>query len=124
MINYFKILEFILIYYYFYVGIAGFIKSKKENGLNQKTLMMMLKTLDHRGPDFKDYWIERNVYLGHTRLSIIDISEKGNQPMVSHSGRFVIIFNGEIYNFKDLKLKLENQKKILIGMVILIQKFF
>ena len=92
-------------------GIAGFIKSKKENGLNKKTLMMMLKTLDHRGPDFKDYWIERNVYLGHTRLSIIDISEKGNQPMVSHSGRFVIIFNGEIYNFKDLKLKLEKQKK-------------
>ena len=92
-------------------GIAGFIKSKKENGLNQKTLMMMLKKLDHRGPDFKDYWIERNVFLGHTRLSIIDISEKGNQPMVSHSGRFVIIFNGEIYNFKNLKLKLENQKK-------------
>ena len=92
-------------------GIAGFIKSKKENGLNQKTLMMMLKKLDHRGPDFKDYWIERNVFLGHTRLSIIDVSEKGNQPMVSHSGRFVIIFNGEIYNFKNLKLKLENQKK-------------
>ena len=94
-------------------GIAGFIKSKKENGLNQKTLMMMLKKLDHRGPDFKDYWIERNVFLGHTRLSIIDVSEKGNQPMVSHSGRFVIIFNGEIYNFKDLKLKLEKQKKII-----------
>ena len=80
-------------------GIAGFIKSKKENGLNQKTLMMMLNTLDHRGPDFKDCWIERNAYLGHTRLSI-RYFRKGNQPMVSHSGRFVIIFNGEIYNLK------------------------
>ena len=60
--------------------------------------MMMLKIRSE--PDFKDYWIERNVFLGHTRLSIIDVSEKGNQPMVSHSGRFVIIFNGEIYNFK------------------------
>ena len=64
-------------------GIAGFIKSKKENGLNQKTLMMMLKTLDHRGPDFKDYWTERDVYLGHTRLSILDLSENGKAQLAS-----------------------------------------
>ena len=93
-------------------GIAGFIKFKNNrNDLNEASLKAMVSKLSHRGPDFRDYWIKNNVFLGHTRLSIIDISKNGNQPMVSHSGRFVITFNGEIYNFKLLKIELEKQKK-------------
>ena len=93
-------------------GIVGFIKFKNDsNGLNEASLKLMVSKLSHRGPDFRDYWIKNNIFLGHTRLSIIDISKNGNQPMVSHSGRFVITFNGEIYNFKLLKIELEKQKK-------------
>ena len=93
-------------------GIAGFIKFKNNrNDLNEASLKAMVSKLSHRGPDFRDYWIKNNIFLGHTRLSIIDISKNGNQPMVSHSGRFVITFNGEIYNFKLLKIELEKQKK-------------
>lgn len=93
-------------------GIAGFIKFKNNSdGLNETSLKIMVSQLSHRGPDFKDYWIRRNIFFGHTRLSIIDISKNGNQPMLSHSGRFVLVFNGEIYNFKNLKKEIENQKK-------------
>lgn len=65
--------------------------------------------LHHRGPDNQEYWLSdcKKVGFGHTRLSIIDISQLGNQPMKSASGRFVITFNGEIYNHKDLKNKYE-----------------
>ncbi|MFH1972226.1 MAG: asparagine synthase (glutamine-hydrolyzing) [archaeon] len=78
-------------------GINGFNWSDKEliNSMNQKIL--------HRGPDFNDSMIFENLSLGHTRLSIIDLSEKGNQPMFNNN--FYIVFNGEIYNFKELKEK-------------------
>lgn len=58
--------------------------------------------MEHRGPDASGTFIEDRVGLGHRRLSIIDTSEQANQPMMDASGRFVIVFNGEIYNFRDL----------------------
>lgn len=68
----------------------------------------MTVALHHRGPDSSDVWISPNgcVGLGHARLAIVDLSEFGNQPMESHSGRYVIVFNGEIYNHLELRTNL------------------
>src|SRR2546426_5372440 len=61
-----------------------------------------LDTIAHRGPDAAGEWREREVFLGHRRLSIIDLAT-GDQPMQSSDGRYVIVFNGEIYNFIELR---------------------
>src|SRR5262249_39942009 len=62
----------------------------------------LLDSIAHRGPDAEGEWVEDNVYLGHRRLSIIDLAT-GDQPMESSDGRYVIVFNGEIYNFPELR---------------------
>lgn len=62
-----------------------------------------LLSLNHRGPDDYGTFFDGNIALGHTRLSIIDVSKDGHQPMLSSCGNFIIIYNGEVYNFKDLK---------------------
>jgi asparagine synthase (glutamine-hydrolysing) len=69
----------------------------------------MTATLAHRGPDDEGVWVDRQarIALGHRRLSIIDLSPAGHQPMVSPTGRFVITLNGEIYNYGDLRKELE-----------------
>ena len=87
-------------------GIAGFLGISKE-GLIER----MLKTIRHRGPDAMDYWVNPTVpmALGHVRLSIIDLSERGNQPMWDTTGRFCIIYNGEIYNYKKLRSELKSK---------------
>lgn len=66
----------------------------------------MVAALHHRGPDDAGIWCDGPVGLGHARLSIIDLSLAGHQPMVSASGRFVLVFNGEIYNHADLRVEL------------------
>ena len=63
----------------------------------------------HRGPDQTDVWVGEKVSLGHNRLSIIDLSERGNQPMWDATRELVIIFNGEIYNFKELRQELKKK---------------
>ncbi|MBI3351101.1 MAG: asparagine synthase (glutamine-hydrolyzing) [Nitrospirae bacterium] len=63
-----------------------------------------------RGPDDSGVWTEENVGLGHRRLSILDLSPAGHQPMVSKDGRYVIVYNGEIYNFLDLRKELESDE--------------
>lgn len=68
-----------------------------------------LNSLKKRGPDGFGVWRGNNVFLGHTRLSIIDLSLRSTQPMVSSCGRYIIIFNGEIYNYAELKLNLEKK---------------
>ena len=93
-------------------GIAGFCNfagNSKENIERMKDRML------HRGPDAGGTYFseERDVVLGHRRLSIVDLSENGSQPMVSHSGRFVIVFNGEIYNYKDVAKKLKRDKGVV-----------
>ncbi|WHA06078.1 asparagine synthase (glutamine-hydrolyzing) [Candidatus Megaera polyxenophila] len=83
-------------------GISGqvrFDKSPIDNGIIEK----MLKSLEHRGRDDKQYLLNGNVLLAHNRLSIIDISESGRQPMVTSDGNLVIVFNGEIFNYLPLK---------------------
>jgi len=92
-------------------GIAGF---WTQRGNNRETLkeeiIKMTKTLAHRGPDDEGFYIDKKVdiALGHRRLSILDLSPKGHQPMISFSDRYVIVYNGEIYNYKELKKEIEN----------------
>jgi asparagine synthase (glutamine-hydrolysing) len=69
----------------------------------------MVATLRHRGPDDEGIWIEAGIGLGHRRLSVIDLSPNGHQPMVSHGGRYVLTFNGEIYNQAALRAALESE---------------
>lgn len=68
----------------------------------------MVDLISHRGPDSKGYLIFDHVALGHTRLSVIDTSCAGNQPMSNSNNNIHIIYNGEIYNFKELRTSLEN----------------
>jgi asparagine synthase (glutamine-hydrolysing) len=84
-------------------GILG--KVNFSNKVNSIDLYAMSKSMIHRGPDDEGIWINNtfNVGLGHRRLSIIDLSENAKQPMLSKCGRYVITFNGEIYNYKELK---------------------
>ena len=70
---------------------------------------VMTDSLAHGGPDDRGVWNDETVALGHRRLSIIDLSPLGHQPMLSPSGRYVIAFNGEIYNFKVLRADLEQK---------------
>ena len=76
----------------------------------------MNNSLKHRGPDFQDYWIDpkNRICLGHTRLSILDLSAAGNQPMKSDDERYIIFYNGEIYNHLDLSKLIEKNSKISI----------
>ena len=71
-------------------------------------LQKMTDTIVHRGPDGEGHWIEGNVGMGHRRLAIIDISSAGHQPMITSDQRYVLSFNGEIYNFLELRAELEN----------------
>lgn len=84
-------------------GICGF------NFENDSLIEAMSLTLAHRGPDFGSRFVDDRVSLGHRRLSIIDLSEQSNQPMSDPEGRFQLVYNGEIYNFQELRSELEAQ---------------
>lgn len=95
-------------------GIAGFIDPEGFSLKNAKQIgKAMGKSIQHRGPDDSGLWIDKDygVTLSHQRLAIIDLSESAHQPMTSSSGRYVICFNGEIYNHKDLRSELESSGK-------------
>lgn len=91
-------------------GIAGFCNLK---GDIRNNIERMNRRMNHRGPDSSGVWVseDRAVTLGHQRLSIVDLSESGSQPMESRSGRYVIAFNGEIYNYKKIADKLLKEEK-------------
>lgn len=84
-------------------GIAGFFGNDTE-----QTLVTMTRSLAHRGPNDEGFYIHNAVGLGHRRLSIIDTSSAGKQPITDPSGRYTIIFNGELYNYKELRPALES----------------
>lgn len=92
-------------------GIAGFFCNSMSLDVSEltSTIGRMTNFIAHRGPDDAGTWIDekRCVVLGHRRLSILDLSSSGHQPMISASGRYVLVFNGEIYNYRDLRKELD-----------------
>lgn len=92
-------------------GIAGFCNFAGDGKSN---IERMKDRMLHRGPDAGGTYINEDgsVVLGHRRLSIVDLSENGSQPMMSHSGRYVIVYNGEIYNYKKIADKLLKEGKV------------
>ncbi len=90
-------------------GIAGFIS---EKSFNPYLINNMLSKIQHRGPDSFGIWHENDVFLGHRRLAILDLSPAGHQPMLSKDQNLIITFNGEIYNYLDIKHELDLNKNI------------
>ncbi|CDX13391.1 Asparagine synthetase [Mesorhizobium plurifarium] len=92
-------------------GIAGILISPAQmDPKSLEAIELMTASLRHRGPDGQGLWVDRDagIAFGHRRLAIVDLSSAGQQPMLSASGRYVITFNGEIYNFRDLRRELES----------------
>lgn len=93
-------------------GISGFWDTSRQlnNDLLPSIVQQMSNSLIHRGPDDSGIWVDTEVgiALGHRRLAILDLSPEGHQPMTSANGRYVIVFNGEIYNFLELRRQLES----------------
>jgi asparagine synthase (glutamine-hydrolysing) len=89
-------------------GIAGFWQTKRQAEIPAEILLRMGTALKHRGPDDSGVFYDDSTGVGlvHRRLSILDLSPAGHQPMASHSGRYLIIFNGEIYNFEEIRSEL------------------
>ena len=82
-------------------GING-IYSSIDTFKSEKIIKGMNQTLAHRGPDDEGIFVNENIAFGHRRLSIIDLSNAGHQPMHSANNRFTIVYNGELYNFKEI----------------------
>ena len=89
-------------------GVAGFLNMAGEPA-SPVLLKKMTDAIEHRGPDGEGQWVDGPVAIGHRRLSIIDLSPAGHQPMMTPDGRYVLSYNGEIYNFKELRVELEAQ---------------
>jgi len=87
-------------------GILGCI----SNNIDRVEFELNLSKLNHRGPDDSGVYFDDNIALGQTRLSIVDLSKNGHQPMISSCGNFIIVFNGEIYNFEEIKRDLIQKK--------------
>ena len=92
-------------------GIAGLIRFGERS---EENIERMKERMLHRGPDAGGTWKsdDGEVVLGHRRLAIVDLSETGAQPMLSHSGRFAMVYNGEIYNHRELRQRLLDEKKV------------
>jgi asparagine synthase (glutamine-hydrolysing) len=88
-------------------GIAGIVGLQSKDIASSK-IRQMAQSLAHRGPDAEGYFVQDGIALGHRRLSIIDLSEAANQPQFDPAGRYAIILNGEIYNYKDVRRQLKD----------------
>ncbi len=100
-------------------GIAGFITTPESETAEHltRTVGEMAEVQAHRGPDDQGTWcdVKAGVALGHRRLSILDLSEQGHQPMLSSCGRFVLVYNGEIYNCNELREELKKSGRRFRG---------
>ena len=88
-------------------GIAGILNLKGET-LQAAAVRAMTDRIAHRGPDAEGIYADHHIALGHRRLSIIDLSESANQPMWDHAGRYALVFNGEIYNYQEVRAQLSD----------------
>ena len=89
-------------------GISGIINFNNEPVKEQEILTMMQK-MKHRGPDDEGVFLDNNIGLGFVRLSILDLSLAGHQPMFSHDNKYVIVFNGEVYNYIEIRNELKHK---------------
>lgn len=87
-------------------GIAGLIDLRGRE-VRKETIKIMTDAIKHRGPDGEGQWVHQNVGIGHRRLAIIDLSEAAAQPMLSVDQRYILSYNGEIYNYKEIREELE-----------------
>src|SRR5438552_1763589 len=93
-------------------GLNGVFAFHPAKTLDAAELAATSKAMQTRGPDGSGEWWsgDRRCALGHRRLSIIDLSDRASQPMISDDGRFVVVYNGEIYNYRDLRAELETTR--------------
>ncbi|MDA3791299.1 MAG: asparagine synthase (glutamine-hydrolyzing) [Desulfobacula sp.] len=87
-------------------GIVGCLNLDHQK-VDPELINKMTSTLSHRGPDGEGIWVHNSVGFGHTRLAVVDLTNEAHQPMVSNNGRFVLTYNGEIYNFPEIRKELE-----------------
>lgn len=87
-------------------GIVGYLPGSNKHN-DSEVIQQMMDTIHHRGPDSGGYHVANRAVLGFRRLTIIDLSDAGNQPLFDESGRYTLTFNGEIYNHKDIRAELE-----------------
>ena len=88
-------------------GIAGIFSKNIPD--TSKYIRKMVFSMQHRGPDAQGFHIDKFFSIGHSRLSIIDLNQRSNQPLYDITNRYLIVFNGEIYNFKKLKSEIGNR---------------
>jgi len=101
-------------------GISGIVSPDNSR---RKGVMQMIDSMNHRGPDYQDIWEGELCTLGHNRLAIIDLDSSSNQPMISHNERYVLVFNGEIYNYQELKKELKRDWKTQSDTEIILEAF-
>jgi asparagine synthase (glutamine-hydrolysing) len=89
-------------------GINGILHLQSQKKVDERILTKMRDSLEHRGPDDKGLFIENNIGLGHRRLSILDVTSAGHQPYLSEDGRYAMVFNGAIFNFKEFYPELKS----------------
>ncbi|MFN3793373.1 MAG: asparagine synthase (glutamine-hydrolyzing) [Chitinophagaceae bacterium] len=94
-------------------GIVG-VLAKNNNKVSESLIKSLINPINRRGPDSEGIWVsdEMSLGIGHKRLSILDLSEHGHQPMFSHSGRYILVYNGEIYNHLLIRKNIERIKNV------------
>ncbi|ALO14939.1 Asparagine synthetase [glutamine-hydrolyzing] 1 [Salinivirga cyanobacteriivorans] len=102
-------------------GIAGYWNAGVD--FNAQSLEVMAAALRHRGPDYSGRFVEGKAGLIHERLSIIDLNERSNQPIHSHDGRFVMVYNGEVYNFNELATQFRIETKTTSDSEVVLELF-
>src|SRR5215212_6573212 len=90
-------------------GIFGFVSHNSDSIPEKDRLRETANLMEHRGPDARGFHVEPGIALVHTRLSLLDLSERGNQPLWDRENRYALIYNGEIYNFQELREELVQQ---------------
>lgn len=101
-------------------GLAGFYD---PNGVSQPRVKQMTDAISHRGPDSEGFFVDGAFGLGHRRLSIIDLSTAANQPMHSHCGRYWMVFNGEVYNYREIAKDLDVRLKTTGDSEVILESF-
>ena len=98
-------------------GFVGFVNTSDSYEVSFSQVKKIIKAVEHRGPDDESFWTSENqsIYFGFKRLSIVDLSTNGRQPMVSKNKNFVLMINGEVYNYQELKKKLNISDEQLVG---------